>query len=498
MKTEAIIEFQGISKSFTDFQLQEVNLTLLPGEVHVIVGENGSGKSTLMKLLGGYFPPDSGTMLFKGSPYPFEGINQALRGGILYLHQELHNFDNLSVAENIFFNNGPKIWKLTARYPKERVIHDCRVLFEELGINLEPEQLLGFLGYAEKQLISAVRAYAAQSQVVIFDEPSSAMSDSEREILFEIIRRMQNRGTSLFYISHRMDEIRKVGDRLSLMEKGKIMQTSTIADLDKAHILKLMTSEVHPERYPRLDRQIGEKILTVEKLACRPILKNISFDLHQGEILGITGLMGSGRTLLANCLFGSEKPYQGKILIKGKEYNFSHPEEAIKAGIALIPEDRVDKGIFAAHNLVSNLTAASLTRFQENHILDERIMNQLSKDYVQQLSINPGGASDLLYRYSGGNQQKVLVGRWLMKQAPIYIMDEPTRGIDIAAKVDLYNTMNDMAGKGAAILLISSEIEEILGMCDRILVLSGGRIKADMPREKATKERILEYATDES
>lgn len=500
MKTRTpapVIEFKGLEKRFDSIVLADINIDLYPGEVHVLIGENGSGKSTLMKLLGGWFPPDGGTILYKGEPCQFSSIHEAGKAGILYLHQDVQSFDNLSVAENIYFNIRNQNRRRNYLFEREKIHADCREVFNELGVRIDPLVLLGSLGYAERQLVAAVRAYITPAEVLIFDEPSSAMAEPDREILFSIVKTLKARGTAIFYISHRMDEIRQVGDRVTVLHQGRIVGTCGTSEVDREGLLRMMSGQVLRDRYPRLEAKRGPLVMRVENLALEPTLKDVSFDLHQGEILGITGLMGSGRTLLANCLFGVVKPKSGRIIINKKVVTFSNPKDAMDSGLSLIPEDRVNNGIFPKHNLVRNLTSATLRRFLDPIALDEKFMWELSKKYVSELSIVPGLSDDILETYSGGNQQKVVIGRWLMNRSRIYIMDEPTRGIDAASKIDIYNTMNDMLEKNAAIILISSEIEEILGMSDRILVLAGGRISSEMSRSEASKEKILLHATEE-
>lgn len=495
-KRRPLLELKNIRKKFKDFQLEEADIQLNAGEVHVLVGENGSGKSTLMKLIAGWFLPDGGAVLYKGEPVRYRSIHGAQQDGIIYLHQDVQSFDNLTVAENVFFGRLP-YWRIKSFIDRNRVLADCRTVFEELGVPINPSDLLGTLGYAERQLVAAVHGYISEADLIIFDEPSSAMSEPDRAILFDIVSRLKQRGTGIFYVSHRMDEIRRVGDRVTVMHRGRIKATEPCSNIDRVSLLRLMTGDVQRERYPRIANKKGPIVMNVRGITMEPILKGVNFRLRRSEILGITGLMGSGRTLLANCLFGIVQPTGGHIEVEGQSKAFNHPGEAMASGISLIPEDRADNGIFHRHDLLLNITSATLPRFKQRGILDDRYMRELTREYVRELGINPGNDSDIMSTYSGGNQQKVMVSRWLMNRSKIYIMDEPTRGIDAASKVDIYNAMNDMVDKGASIILISSEIEEILGMSDRILVLAGGRIATEMNRDEATKEKILEYATEE-
>jgi ribose transport system ATP-binding protein len=492
-----LIELKNIRKHFVDFHLDEVDLHLHKGEVHVLIGENGSGKSTLMKLISGWFPPDGGAIIYKGEPIRFRSIHEAQKNGIVYLHQDVQSFDNLTVAENVFFGRIPKLWGVNTLVDLEKMMAECLSVFADLKIPIDPKVRLGTLGYAERQLVAAARGFVSRAELVIFDEPTSAMSEPDRDILFDIVERLKEAGAGIFYISHRMDEIRRIGDRVTVIHKGRIKGTESCDDVDKGSLLKMMSGDVHKDRYPRLGGKSGSVVLNVDDITLEPILKGVSFNLRQGEILGITGLMGSGRTLLANCLFGIVSPDGGRLEINGEEVSFGHPIEAMARGISLIPEDRAVNGIFHRHDLIHNITSATLRRFKARGVLNERFMRELTQEYVQEMSIQPGNTGDIMETYSGGNQQKVMVSRWLMNRSKIYIMDEPTRGIDAASKVDIYNAMNDMVDKGAAIILISSEIEEILGMSDRVLVLAGGRIAAEMKRDEASKEKILDYATEE-
>ena len=492
-----ILELIDIYKEFDGFILDSVNISLYPGEVHILAGENGSGKSTLMKLIAGWFKPESGKIIFKQEEAAFKNLNDAQKKGILYLHQEIQCFNNLSVAENLYFEKLPLLWGKSALFNYNQLIAACRKTFSELEIGIPPETLFSKLSYAERQIIFAIKGYISDADIVIFDEPSSAMSQPEREILFDIIEKLKARNTAIFYISHRLDEIERIGNRVTVLQRGTVLGTDSINNVNQNSLIRMMTGSVQKNRYPRLPAKTGATVLEVHDLKFEPILKNINFELQEGEILGITGLMGSGRTLLANCLFGAAQPTSGDIFIYGKKVNFKHPLDAMFSGISLIPEDRIENGIFSSHNLLFNITSATLRRFINRFFLNIPVMHQLSHEYVEILKIKPGRLNDIIKIYSGGNQQKTMISKWLLNRSRIYIMDEPTRGIDAATKIDIYNVMNDLVSKGASIILISSEIEETIGMADRILVLSGGCISSEFNRENATKEMILAAATVE-
>jgi ribose transport system ATP-binding protein len=492
-----IVALRGVFKKFPDFFLNDISIDLYPGEAHVIIGENGSGKSMLMRLISGIYSPDSGALEVNGDPVEFASIHDGRSAGILYVHQDVQSFDNLSVAENVYFNRLPRRWGIKSLLDRNRVVSDCRRVFRALGISVCPESMMGSLGYAERQLIAAVRAYVTDAVVTIFDEPTSAMTEPDRQILFRMVDRLKQKRSGVFYISHRIDEIERIADRVSVMHHGRIVGTRLVSEADSETLFRMMAGEGEKKGFPRLQKKPGPVIMRVRNLSSAPILQGVEFDVRQREILGITGLMGSGRTLLANCLFGNVKPDSGTIELDGENILIRHPNDAMSAGISLIPEDRSVNGVFPRHNLIANSTIAALPRFRNRYLLDREYMEELTTEITTNLDVKPGQPTDLIGRYSGGNQQKVLVARWLMGRSRVYIMDEPTRGIDIAAKVDIYNAMNDLISKGSSIILISSEIEEIIGMCDRVLVLAGGKIAAEMDSTEATKEKILEYATED-
>ncbi len=491
-----VLELSGIAKRFGDgFALEDIDLDLLPGEVHVVVGENGSGKSALMKLVGGLYAPDSGTLRLGGREVSLSSVADAKSRGIMYRPQEPQLFDNLSVAENLFFDRLPR-----SRFGGLDVLRlrsDAAALLEELGARLDLRAGASTLGYAQRQILEAAKTCVGSWKVVVFDEPSSAMAEPERETLFSIVRRLKGAGVGVFYVSHRLDEILKVGDRVSVVRQGRVVDTRAVGSLDREALFSLMTGRLMTERYPRAARQRGGAVLEARRLGSGHVLQEVSFSVRKGEILGITGLMGSGRTRLAQCLFGAVEPTAGELLLDGAPVRFRGPSDALAQGIALVPEDRGENAILHRQDLILNVTVASLRRFRGRTGLNAGFMQSLVQDYSRRLGVRPGLPGDRPDRYSGGNQQKVAVARWLARRARIYIMDEPTRGIDVASKVDVYNAIADMVAKGASVILISSDIEEILGLCDRVLVLAGGRIVCDLPRERATRELILEYATAE-
>ena len=485
-----------LNKSFKDFSLQDVSIDLNYEEVHVIVGENGSGKSTLMKLLCGWYTLDSGTIILdnENKIYP-HSITQGIEHGIIYINQDVEFFDNLTVAENIYLGVFKHNRKKGETFNPYKFHLMSKLLLDKFSINIEPSIRGKDLGYAQKQIIAALKGYVSGAKIIIFDEPSSAMNDIERSILFNIIKSLKDQKKAIFYISHRMDEIKEMGDRISVMHKGTIKHTRSCDDFNIEILVKIMSDEIHLEKYPKINTPLGRPVLKVSHIKKAPVLKDISFSLLKGEILGITGLMGSGRTLLANCLFGQVEPDSGEIKVDDKVSHFKSPHDAMNVGISLIPENRMTNGLFYNQNLVGNMTHASLKRFVHGKSLNDFMMQELTQEYVKEFSIGPGRNNDDITTYSGGNMQKVLISRWLMNRSHIYIMDEPTRSIDAASKVDIYNAMSDLVSKGCSIILISSEIEEIIGMSDRILVLSQGKIITEIAQKDATKDKIIECST---
>ncbi|GAB6090799.1 sugar ABC transporter ATP-binding protein [Spirochaeta dissipatitropha] len=486
------LELENISwRGPSGFSLHDINMNLFPGEVHILVGENGSGKSSLMKLIAGYHRPDSGSIKVNGSPVDFSGFHQATQSGIVYQHQDIQLFDNLTVAENVCLPIQHR-W-----YSVSRTYLYCIELFQRIGVDLDPDSLVGDLGYAERQLTAMARTIAADPQIVIFDEPSSAMSDTEREVLFDAVKTLRSQEIGIMYISHRLDEVQTIGDRVSVMHQGRLVTTCSAHKVAREEFIGLMTGGQVKHMYPRTCPEPGGEVLRVQDLCSKPALENISFSLRRGEILGITGLMGSGRTRLAHCLVGAQPVDTGTVTVNSKLLRLTDPGEALAHGLVLVPEDRITEAIFPHADLSLNMTIASLKRFVDRWGIDTNSLREMTSEYSRRMAIRPGMPDDLVGSYSGGNQQKSVLARAFMRRGLIYLLDEPTRGVDAAAKIDIYNAMNDLVAKGASIILFSSEIDEIIGMADRILVLSGGQIAGEFSKAEASKEAILSLATNE-
>lgn len=497
MSTPALL-LKDINKYMSeDFALSGINLDLYYGEVHALIGENGSGKSMIINVINGIFKMDSGHIYLEGREINVNSVYEAKKLGIHSVLQEMALYPNLTVAENVYADKMPFKNSLLHWIDFDKLFSDCRELFASLNISLNPADLLGSLGFAEKHLIEMAKAYISDAKIIIFDEPSSTFSAKEKEILFRIISELKARNKAVIYITHSLDEIKRIADRVTVIYRGKVVGTRNVKEITTDGIIKMMAMPNVHKRYPKLELPLGGTILSVKDLSFGTVLSDINFELKKSEILGVTGLVGSGRSILAKCIFGVTKPTAGSIEVNGRPVSIKEPFDAIKEGIALLPEDRINSSVFGSLNLQNNVSVSSLKRFVQHMIIDSYILHDVSGTYVEKLSIKPGNADDMVDTYSGGNQQKMAVARWMMSRLKIYIMDEPTRGVDIASKTDIYNCMVDMVRKGASIVFISSDIDEIMGMCDRVLVMNSGRLVCDIPKAQATKEQILMYAAQE-
>ncbi|MGB8451582.1 MAG: sugar ABC transporter ATP-binding protein [Anaerocolumna sp.] len=477
-----------------DFSLKNINLDLYYGEVHALIGENGSGKSMIINVINGIFKKDSGNIYLDGQEINVNSVYEAKKIGIHTVLQDIALYPNLTIAENIYADKMPYKNKLLHWIDFNQLTHDCCELFQKLDVNLDPQALLGSLGFAEMHLIEIIKAYVSDAKIIIFDEPSETFTQQEKAILFQLINKLRKKNKAIIYITHFLDEIETIADRVTVIYQGRVIGTRNVKETTINEIITLMAMTEHGKRYPKLDIPLGKTVLSVKNLFFGQVLTDINFNLKKGEILGVTGLVGSGRSVMAKCIFGVTKPSSGTIEVNGSPVNIREPYDAIKAGIALLPEDRINSSVFGSLDLENNVSISSLTRFVQHAVIDPYILTDVTNSYVEKLSIKPGNPFDLLNTYSGGNQQKMAVARWMMSHLKIYIMDEPTRGVDIASKTDIYNCMVDMVRKGASIVFISSDIDEILGMCDRILVLNSGKLVCDLPRNQATKESILMHA----
>lgn len=492
----SLMQLMNVNKKLSDFfSLKNINLELFEGEVHVIIGENGSGKTSLMNIIWGSYPLDSGEISIHGIPVSIASPIDAKRQGIAIIHQDFPLFEQFSIAENVYLDNKPFSNKTLKLIDRKKMYSDCQKLIDKLGFSLNSKSLVQNLNIAQKQMVEFCKAYVSGAQIIIMDEPTASLTETESQLFFNAIRELKNSGAGILYISHKLDEIRQVGDRISVLRSGELVGTSRMDEMDTDSIIHMMTGMELKERYPKLKVKIGRDALRVSNLSCRDSLKNINFVLHKREILGIIGLVGSGRTKIAKCIFGLDKYDSGELFIDNHRVFILDPSDAIRHGIGYVTEDRNTDGLFLYLNIPENISAPNIDKVSDKLLIDRTIEKELAENYVGKLGINVGTISNKAAYISSGNQQKVVLAKWIMSKSKILILDEPTKGIDIASKVDVYNLMNEMVVKNVSIILISSDVDEVLGMCDRVMVLFDGKISAILSRQEANREKIMFYAT---
>ncbi|MBR3680948.1 MAG: sugar ABC transporter ATP-binding protein [Clostridia bacterium] len=486
----------GMTKSFPGVRaLDDVSLEIRAGEVHALMGENGAGKSTLMKCLFGVYKPDGGQILLDGREVSFRSPKEALLGGVAMVHQELEQAGKMTVADNIWLGRFPRVKGFLPIVSDGEARRRSAELFASLGINISPTARVESLGVGERQLLEIAKAVSYGAKIIVFDEPTSSLTEKEAAILFSIIERLKADGCGIIYISHKMSEILKISDRVTVMRDGRHIATEERARLTTEKIIKLMVGRELTERYPRLDEPTGEVLLSVENLsAVGTRLKNATLSVRAGEILGIGGLDGSGRTELFECIFGLSKRASGHILLNGREMENRNPREAIKNGFALLTEERRVDGIFGILDLTDNTTVSSLRDYLRGPLLSSAKMREKTRSYIDALKIKTPSEGTKIRSLSGGNQQKVILSRWLLTKPRVLLLDEPTRGIDVGAKYDIYLLMKELAAAGCAILMISSEMSELIGASHRVAVMSAGRIAGEIKSSEATQEGIMTLA----
>ncbi|MBK8022835.1 MAG: sugar ABC transporter ATP-binding protein [Chloroflexi bacterium] len=494
--TAPSFELQGISKAFSGVQaLDNVSFDVLPGEVHALVGENGAGKSTLIKIISGVYQPDEGMLLVEGQPVHLGTPHEAQAAGVSAVHQELNMQPYLSIAENIYLGRQPYgRFGLIDFRQLNRMATD---LLQQLGIDLDPKRTLEELTVAQRQMVSIARAISVNARLIIFDEPTAALTQRETELLFAIIRRLKERRIGIVYISHRLEEITELADRVTVLRDGKHIRTAPIDQFSVDQIVSMMVGRDISDLFRKHDVPIGGPVLEVLHLSTTHALEDISLTLHAGEILGIAGLVGAGRTELARAIFGADRISSGEILLLGQRLNLRSPRDAIRSTIALVPEERKQQGLVVEQSINDNIGLPNLSRMFRRGVINIRKQAALSKEYVDRLAIRTPSIDQHVKFLSGGNQQRVVLAKWLATQPRVLILDEPTRGIDVAAKADIHDLMCQLAAQGVGILMISSDLPEVLAMSDRILVMRRGRIAGEFSRRDATQEAILRVAAGE-
>ena len=494
MSEDNVLVMEHISKSFPGVQaLSDVQLTVRRGSVHALMGENGAGKSTLMKVLIGMYIPEEGEITFLGKQVNIENTQQALRMGIAMIHQELSPEPYMTVAENIFLGREP-----IGRFgliDKKKMVADTRALLDRLEINIDPNTVMRNLSVANTQMVEIAKAISYDSSLLIMDEPTSAITEREVAHLFKIIRSLREKGVAIIYITHKMDEVFQIADDITVFRDGRHIATVPAAETDRNSLIAMMVGRELTNLFPKEDAPIGEVVLAVQGLTRTGIVENVSFELRRGEILGLAGLMGAGRTEVIEGVFGIKPIDAGEITVKGKRVQIKSPRDAIRHGMALLTEDRKLTGIMGVLSVRDNMMIASLSSYSKGGFLNKRIINETCAKEKTRLELKTPSMDQVIRLLSGGNQQKVLVSRWLLTVPDILILDEPTRGIDVGAKSEIHRLMSKLAQEGKAIILVSSELPEILGMSDRVLVMHEGRVGGIFDRKDATQETIMRAAT---
>lgn len=492
MPPEIILETHRISKSFPGvLALENVNLTLNKGEVHVLLGENGAGKSTLVKILSGALNPSGGEIILSGKPVHFRSPGQAIESGIAVIYQELILIPQLTAAENIFLGR-----EFTTRFGvinNRELILSAEKILNDLGTEINCNVPVKNFGIAQQQLIEIAKALSLNAKILIMDEPTSALSLPEINNLFKIIRKLKDRDVSIIYISHKLDELFEIGDRVSVLRDGKLIATKKTGEISRSELIRMMVNRELKEHYPRIKGKIGEEVLQVKNLSTKH-LQNISFKLQRGEILGISGLIGSGRTELARAIFGLDKILSGEIYIKNKSASIGSPRKAISLGMGFLTEDRKTQGLVLTLPVKENITLASIRAFNKLGVINSKTEQETALRFIKQLHIKTSGMYQKVINLSGGNQQKVVLAKWLCSRAEICIFDEPTKGIDLGSKEEIYHLMNQLTSEGVAIIMISSELPEIIGMSDRILIMNNYKISGELSAAEATQEQIMHFA----
>ena len=490
-----VLEMENISKEFPGVKaLDDVQLKLKPGTVHALMGENGAGKSTLMKCLFGIYEKNTGKILLDGVEVNFKSTKEALENGVSMVHQELNQVLQRNVLDNIWLG----------RYPmkgffvdEKKMYNDTINIFKDLDIKVDPKKKVADLPIAERQMIEIAKAVSYKSKVIVMDEPTSSLTEKEVEHLFRIIKKLKESGVGIIYISHKMEEIKMISDEITILRDGKWISTNDVSKISTDQIISMMVGRDLTERFPKKDNKAKEMILEVKNLTAlnQPSIQDVSFELYKGEILGIAGLVGSKRTEIVETIFGMRPKEHGEIILNGKTVKNKNPEEAIKNGFALVTEERRSTGIFSMLDIAFNSVISNLDRYKNKfRLLKNKDIERDTKWIVDSMRVKTPSYSTKIGSLSGGNQQKVIIGRWLLTEPEVLMLDEPTRGIDVLAKYEIYQLMIDLAKKDKGIIMISSEMPELLGVTDRILVMSNGRVAGIVKTSETNQEEIMELS----
>ncbi len=497
MQDTILLKMKNIEKAFPGVKaLNNVSLEVKAGTVHALMGENGAGKSTLMKCLFGVYKKDKGHIYLDGREVDFKNSKEALENGVAMVHQELNQALKRNVSDNIWLGRFPKVSKLIPLTSERKMHKATKTLFEQLDVNLDPKTVMSKLSVSQRQMVEIAKAVSYNSKIIVFDEPTSSLNDREVEHLFRIINMLKNKGCGIIYISHKMEEILKISDEVTVMRDGAKVATKAAKDLSMNEIIRLMVGRELSNRYPEKTNQAGETLLQVESLSSLYAnLNDVSFTAHKGEIIGVAGLDGSGRTELLENLFGLSARRSGTIKMEGKAIRNRNPREAIRNGFALLTEERRATGIFGILSIRENATVSSLKQCLAGPFLSKRKLKKNTEWCIKSMRVKTPTQDTKIRTLSGGNQQKVILGRWLLTDPTVLLLDEPTRGIDVGAKYEIYQLIINLAADGKAVLMVSSEMPELLGVCDRILVMSGGRLAGEVNAATTNQEEIMKLAT---
>ena len=490
-----VLEMENISKEFPGVKaLDNVQLKLKPGTVHALMGENGAGKSTLMKCLFGIYEKNSGKILLDGVEVNFKSTKEALENGVSMVHQELNQVLQRNVLDNIWLGRYPMKGLFV---DEKKMYNDTINIFKDLDIKVDPKKKVADLPIAERQMIEIAKAVSYKSKVIVMDEPTSSLTEKEVDHLFRIIKKLKESGVGIIYISHKMEEIKMISDEITILRDGKWISTNDVSKISTEQIISMMVGRDLTERFPKKDNIVKEMILEVKNLTAlnQPSIQDVSFELYKGEILGIAGLVGSKRTEIVETIFGMRPKEHGEIILNGKTVKNRNPEEAIKNGFALVTEERRSTGIFSMLDIAFNSVISNLDRYKNKfRLLKNKDIEKDTKWIVDSMRVKTPSYSTKIGSLSGGNQQKVIIGRWLLTEPEVLMLDEPTRGIDVLAKYEIYQLMIDLAKKDKGIIMISSEMPELLGVTDRILVMSNGRVAGIVKTSETNQEEIMELS----
>lgn len=497
MKNSVLLRMENIDKNFPGVKaLDGVTLNVKSGTVHALMGENGAGKSTLMKCLFGVYSKDSGKIFLEGREVNFRNSKEALENGVAMVHQELNQALKRSVMDNMWLGRLPTVSAYIPLVSEKKMYSETKKIFDELGIDIDPKTIMATMPVSQRQMAEIAKAVSYKSKIIVFDEPTSSLNSKEAEHLFSIIKMLRDSGCGIIYISHKMDEILRISDEVTVMRDGRHIATKNSKDITTSEIISLMVGRELTNLYPPKEHEIGEELLRIENLSSEyDNLQNVSFVANKGEILGVAGLDGSGRTQLLENIFGLTTRKSGELVLNGKKIVNRNPSDAIKNGFALITEERRATGIFGILDIRENTAVSSLDKYKTGPLLSKKKMKKCTDWAIKSMRIKTPSQETKIRSLSGGNQQKVILGRWLLTEPDVLLLDEPTRGIDVGAKYEIYQLIIDLAKKGKTVIMVSSEMPELLGVCDRILVMSGGRLAGEVNAGTTSQEEIMSLAT---